>query len=126
MQDEISLRGMVFFGTHGANPEERALGQRFGVDLSVWLDLSAPADSDELADTISYSALYKLVRAEMEGEPSKLLEHLAGRILRKVLSSDHRIVRARVSVVKLNPPLKGSTAGEAAVTLERDRLWLGK
>jgi dihydroneopterin aldolase len=124
MQDEILLRGMVFFGRHGANPEETALGQRFGADLSVWLDVDQAARSDDLDDTVSYSALYKLVRAEIEGEPSKLLEHLAGRILHKVLASDPRIQIARVTVIKLNPPLKGSTTGEAAVTLERDRSWL--
>ncbi len=115
---------MVFFGRHGANPEETALGQRFGADLSVWLDLDQSTRSDDLDDTVSYSSLYKLVRAEIEGEPSKLLEHLAGRILRKVLTSDPRIQRARVTVVKLNPPLKGSATGEAAVTLERDHTWL--
>ena len=30
--DEITLGGLLFFGTHGVNPEETALGQRFGVD----------------------------------------------------------------------------------------------
>ena len=119
--DRIELSELVFFGTHGANPEENALGQRFGVDLAVWLDLSQAARSDELADTVSYSALYRLVRAEVEGEPSKLLEHLAGRILRSVLAHDPRIRKVRVTVSKLNPPLKGSAAGKASVTVERDR-----
>ena len=119
--DEISLRGLVFFGMHGVKPEEGALGQRFGVDLDVWLDLSQAALSDQLEDTVSYSALFKLVRAEVEGEPSKLLEHLAGRLLRKVLQHDPRIARARVTVTKLNPPIKGNVTGAAAVTMQRDR-----
>jgi dihydroneopterin aldolase len=123
-RDEISLSGMVFFGRHGVNPEETALGQRFGADLSVFLDLSKAGESDDLADTVSYSALYKLVRAEVEGEPSKLLEHLATRIVRKVLDHDDRIMEAQVRVTKLNPPLKGSTSGQAAVAIERDREWL--
>src|SRR5438270_12443456 len=107
--DEISLKGLVFFGKHGVNPEETELGQRFGVDLTIRLDLSAAARTDRLTDTVSYSTLYKLVRAEMEGEPSKLLEHLAGRLLGKVLEYDDRIVEAEVRVSKLNPPLKDST-----------------
>src|SRR5437016_883238 len=110
--DEIMLKGLVFFGTHGANPEETELGQRFGVDLAIRLDLSRAAATDDLADTVSYSAIYKLVRAEMEGEPSNLLEHLAGRLLSKVLAHDSRILEADVTVSKLQPPLKGSTAGE--------------
>src|SRR3954465_11859111 len=105
--DEIRLSGMTFFGTHGVNPEETLLGQRFGVDLSLWLDLSTAAATDDLNDTVSYSALFKLVRNEMEGEPSKLLEHLASRLINVVLQSDARIARVRVTVTKLNPPLKG-------------------
>ena len=118
---EIRLSNMVFFGTHGANPEETALGQRFAVNLSFWLDLSPAARTDQLADTVSYSAIYKLVRAEVEGEPSKLLEHLAGRILERALQFDGRIVRARVEVGKPSPPLKGSTTTEVSVVLERGR-----
>ncbi|HEX9987652.1 MAG TPA: dihydroneopterin aldolase [Chloroflexia bacterium] len=119
--DEIELRGLVFFGRHGVNPEETELGQRFSVDLSVWLDLSSAADSDDLNDTVSYSALYKLIRAEVEGTPSKLIEHVAGRILSKVLDHDPRISKARVAVGKISPPLKGSTIGEVYVRLERSR-----
>ncbi|HYP40720.1 MAG TPA: dihydroneopterin aldolase [Chloroflexia bacterium] len=119
--DEIELRGLVFFGRHGVNPEETELGQRFSVDLTVWLDLSNAAESDDLNDTVSYSALYKLVRAEVEGAPSKLIEHVAGRILAKVLDHDSRISKARVAVGKVSPPLKGSTTGEVYVRLERGR-----
>lgn len=123
--DEISLNGFLFFGRHGVNPEERALGQRFRVDLSIWLDLAEAALGDDIEETVSYAALYKLVRAEVEGEPSRLLEHLAGRILSAVLRHDKRINRARVTVIKTNPPLKGAGTGSAAVRMERDRRWLG-
>ncbi|HVG00451.1 MAG TPA: dihydroneopterin aldolase [Chloroflexia bacterium] len=119
---EIRLSKMVFFGTHGANPEETALGQRFSVDLSFWLDMSAASRTDQLEDTVSYSAVYKLVRSEVEGEPSKLLEHLAGRILDRILQFDARITRARVEVGKPSPPLKGSTTVEVSVVLERVRV----
>jgi dihydroneopterin aldolase len=119
--DEISLTGMVFFGTHGVNPEERALGQRFGLDLTLRLDLTAASESDDLADTVSYSAIYKLAKREMEGDPSNLLEHVAGRIARAVLAHDERIEQVRVKVSKLSPPLKGSTSGESSVTLVRSR-----
>jgi dihydroneopterin aldolase len=122
--DLITLRGLTFFGRHGANPEETSLGQRFGLDLTVWLDLSTAARTDHLDDTVSYSALYKLVRAEMEGEPSQLLEHLAARVLRVVLHHDPRIKEGEVTVTKLSPPLKGSTTGNVSITMRRDSGWL--
>ena len=120
--DKIELAGLTFFGTHGVNPEETELGQRFGLDLTLWLDAGKAAGSDAIEDTVSYSAIYKLVKREMEGEPSKLLEHLAGRIARLVLSHDTRIDRVRVKVTKLSPPLQGSTTGNVSVQITRNRL----
>jgi len=119
--DEIALSGMTFFGTHGVNPEETELGQRFGVDLSIWLDLRKAATSDDINDTVSYASLYKVVRAEVEGQPSKLLENLAWRVARAALAYDSRIEHVKVRVSKLSPPLKGSTTGEVAVCLTRSR-----
>src|SRR3954452_13554493 len=121
--DEIILSGLVFFGTHGVNPEETSLGQRFSVDLTLSVDLERAGQSDDLADTVSYSMIYKLVRAEVEGAPSKLIEHLAARVLRTVLRHDRRIVTAEVIVAKLNPPLKGNTTGQVGVSMRRDRSW---
>src|SRR4051794_17407585 len=61
--DKILLRGLVFYGFHGVNPEEQALGQRFRVDVTVWADLAPAAASDAVADTVSYATVYKRVRA---------------------------------------------------------------
>ena len=119
--DEIKLTNMVFFGTHGVNPEETVLGQRFGVNMSVWMDLGEAARTDDLDSTVSYAKLYKLARGEVEGTPSKLLEHLAGRIIARAFEHDPRIQRVRVEVSKPSPPIKGSTTVEVSVVLERAR-----
>ena len=119
--DEIRLEGLTFFGTNGVNPEETSLGQRFGVDGRFALDLTNAATSDKIEDTVSYAAIYKLVRSEVEGAPSQLLEHLAGRIITVVLSHDPRIQKATVTVTKLSPPLRGSATGSVSVTLVRAR-----
>jgi dihydroneopterin aldolase len=119
--DEISLAGLIFFGRHGVNPEEYILGQRFGVDASYWIDLTKAINSDDLNDTVSYAAIYKLLRAIVEGQPSKLLEHLAGRMAEAVLAHDERIGRVRIRISKLSPPIKGSTTGEVAVIVSRSR-----
>ena len=119
--DEIRLTGLTFYGYHGANPEETTLGQRFGVDATMSIDLSIAELSDVLNDTVSYSAAFKAIRHEVEGEPSKLLEHLAGRIARALLDLDERIAGVRVCVTKLTPPLKGSVTGSAGVCILRHR-----
>ena len=49
------------------NEEERVLGQPFEVDLEAELDLSAAGASDDIADSVSYTDLYRVVKRHMEG-----------------------------------------------------------
>ena len=119
--DRIILTGLQFYGFHGVNPEERSLGQPFVVDLEAELDLSVPASSDRLDDTVSYTELYRVVKAVMEGEPRNLLESAAGAIAREVLEQRPQIGAVRVRVQKPRPPIKGSVIGAAAVEIYRSR-----
>src|SRR5215211_8395558 len=84
--DEILLEGMRFYAYHGVNPEERSLGQRFIVDVVLAVDLRRAGQSDELANTVSYSAVYKVVRGIVEGEPRQLIEAVAEKIARAILA----------------------------------------
>ncbi len=119
--DRIVLNGLQFYGFHGVNPEERSLGQQFVVDLQAELDLSAPAASDRLEDTVSYADLYRAVKAVMEGEPRNLLESAAGAIVSRVLKEHPQIDAVRVRVHKPRPPIKGSVIEAAAVEIYRSR-----
>ena len=119
--DRIVLNGLQFYGFHGVNPEERSLGQQFVVDLQAELDLSVPAASDRLEDTVSYTDLYRAVKAVMEGEPRNLLESAAGAIVSRVLNEHPQIDAVRVRVHKPRPPIKGSVIEAAAVEIYRSR-----
>ncbi len=119
--DRISLAGMMFFAYHGARPEERTLGQRFVVDLDAWADLRAAGRSDALADTVSYSRIYRVVRDVMADEPANLLESLGERIAARVLAQFQPVSRVRVRVAKPAVAIAGSILREAAVTVDRAR-----
>lgn len=119
--DRIILTGLQFYGFHGVNPEERSLGQHFIVDLEAEIDLSVPAATDRLEDTVSYTALYRAVKTVMEGEPRNLLESAAGTIARHVLDQHSQIGAIRVRVHKPRPPIKGSVIEAAAVEIYRSR-----
>jgi dihydroneopterin aldolase len=111
---------MVFYGFHGMSAAEQELGQRFVVDLEVYLDLSAAGTSDSLDDTVSYTLLYKKVKEIMEGPSRKLLENAAETIARQVLD-DSDIDAVRVTIKKPEVPMKGSVLAYAAVEIFRDR-----
>ena len=120
MSDRIILEGMQFYGYHGVNPEERVLGQRYVVDLAADLDLSRAGESDRLEDTVSYSHIYRTVRAVMEGEPRNLLESAAQAIAVRVLA-EFPIEAVSVTVKKPNPPVRGSSIDVATVQIHRTR-----
>ena len=118
--DRIILNGMQFYGFHGANPEERALGQSYLVDLAVELDLRLAGNTDRLEDTISYTHLYRVVKSVLEGESKNLLEATAQSIADRLLA-DFPITGVRLQVKKPHPPVKGSVIEYAGVEIYRVR-----
>jgi dihydroneopterin aldolase len=97
---------MQFFAFHGVLPEEREEGNLFIVDFKGKYDIFAAMDSDELADTLDYGKIHHIVASEME-IPSKLLEHVAGRIARRIEREFPKIISFSISVAKQNPPVEG-------------------
>ena len=118
--DRIILEGIQLYGFHGANPEERALGQSYVVDLWVELDLSKPGKSDRLEDTVSYPQLYRAVQDVVAGESRNLLEAMAHDIATRVLA-DFPVEGVRVLLKKPRPPVRGSVIDNAAVEIYRRR-----
>jgi dihydroneopterin aldolase len=117
--DEILLEGMRFYAYHGVNPEEQALGQRFTVDVVLAVDLRRAGQSDELANTVSYSAVYKVVRGIVEGEQRQLIEAVAEDIAAAILTEFPRVARITVTVRKPEVPMKGSMLDAAGVRITR-------
>jgi dihydroneopterin aldolase len=115
--ETIELRRMEFFAFHGHLPEERLLGNYFYVDVTAEADLSKAIETDCLEDTVNYQQLYEAVKREME-IPSRLLEHVAGRIVRALYAAAPGIKRLSVKVTKQHPPLGGKTESAAVQIVE--------
>ena len=116
--DRIILSGLTFYAYHGVHPEERSLGQRFVVDVSLARDLRAAGASDDVNATTSYSAVYRTVKRVVEGPPCNLIEAVAERIAAAVLA-EHGGESVTVRVAKPWAPVKGMTDGLAAVEITR-------
>ena len=115
--DRIELRGLTVRGHHGVFAHERRDGQDFVVDLTVWVDLSAAAASDELADTLDYGSLAQRAAAIVGGEPLDLIESVAGRIADDVLT-DRRVRAVEVVLHKPQAPIPLQFS-DVAVVLHR-------
>lgn len=102
--DRITLTGLRVHGRHGVLEHERAHGQEFIVDATVWLDLGAAAATDQLSATMDYGALAQRAARIVGGDPCNLIETVAARIATDVLT-DHRIHAVEITVHKPKAPI---------------------
>ena len=108
----ISLRNVRFHAFHGVLPQERQVGGDFLVTVRVGYPLERAMETDHVGDTLDYSALYALVEREMS-EPSQLLEHVAGRIVKAITVSFPAVTSVDLELTKLNPPMGADCDGAA-------------
>ena len=115
--DRIRISGLRELGVHGVLPEEQVRPQPFEIDVELVVDVTAAGASDDLEDTVDYSAVCEAVSRVVSSEQYRLLERLATRIA-DVCRADPRVVSAIVEVRKLHPPVR-AMIDYVAVRVER-------
>ncbi|GGB51304.1 dihydroneopterin aldolase [Virgibacillus dakarensis] len=118
--DKIIINRMEFYGYHGLFPEENKLGQRFFVDVEIFLDLEKPGSSDCMEDSIDYGQVYETVKAIMEGEPKNLIEAAAEQVASELLAAFAKLTACTIKVTKPDPPIPGHYQS-VAVEIFRER-----
>jgi dihydroneopterin aldolase len=116
---KIQVKNIKLYAFHGCLNEEAKIGSDYRIDLEVKTNLQSSSESDELIDTVDYVHLNFIVKEEMAIR-SKLLEHVAKRILDRVLVELKTVKKATISVAKINPPIGGNVE-EVAVILSKKR-----
>lgn len=118
--DIIYFNGMEFYGYHGVFPEENKLGQRFLVDMELYLDLSLAGEKDQLDHTINYAEVYELCKTIVEGETYQLVEKIAQEIANRSLDQFPLLNEVMVRIIKPDPPIPGHYRS-VAVEIKRGR-----
>ena len=117
--DAIVLTGLRVRANHGVYDFERENGQDFVVDVTAWLDLAAPAASDDVAQTVHYGELAEEITDAVRRDPVDLIETVAERVAGVVLA--HPPVDAvEVTVHKPDAPIS-VPFGDVAVRILRER-----
>ncbi len=116
---KIIVKGIKLYAFHGCHEEEQRIGTNYEVDVTAETDLSLASKSDRLDETVDYVVIYDSVKAQM-AISSKLIEHVAKRIIDDLMVRIPMITNIKVSVAKLNPPIKG-VADRVVAELEETR-----
>lgn len=118
MIGRVALEGLEFHAFHGVYPHERESGNFFEVDIAVETDFSKAAAHDELAGTVNYELLFRIVKEEMD-RPSKLLESVAQKIVSHVMSEIPEVLQVEIKISKLNPPIGGKCRKSTVAIIEK-------
>jgi len=96
----VSLHGIKIHAPHGLYPQEYILGNKFEVDVDVWLPDVHPWP---FAD---YTLLRQIV-ADNFAQPGQLLETFVANIHAAIKAQIPVSEKVRVAVRKMHPPMPG-------------------
>ena len=112
----IGLEGMEFYAYHGVYEEERKIGGKYMVDVSVYTDATKAELNDDLDGTVNYEKIYEATKQNMQ-HPVKLIEHLARKIIDDIRLFVAKEDTIRIKIRKIHPPL-GAKAEASVVEIE--------
>lgn len=119
MTSYILLDNLRFFAHHGVGRQETIVGNEFTISLRLKVNIQRAMHTDNVADTVSYADVYELVKQEFS-VPSKLLEHVSGRIINKLFKSFPQIEEIEMKLIKRNPPM-GADIEAAGIEIKSKR-----
>jgi len=118
-KSHIILDDLRFYAYHGVSPQEQQVGNEYSIHLKLELDLTKASESDELEHTVSYAEVATAVKQEMD-IPSRLLEHVCGRIVNRLFRQFPPLQHIYIELYKRNPPM-GADIKYAGVSMECKR-----
>jgi len=117
MTHTIEVNDIRLYAYHGCLPEEGKIGGHYSVNIRVSTDFSSSTQTDNLADTVDYVLINKIVEEEMMIR-SKLIEHVGQRIIERLKKEVPCLISLHVKIIKHSPPIDGNVANVAIIIEE--------
>lgn len=112
----VSINRLQIYARHGVFPQETKVGNIFEVTVLLTIDATSAIMDDSLDGTVNYADAVEIIQQTMS-VPSKLLEHVAGRIIDALTTRFPNIISGEVTVAKPAPPISAQM-DSVAVTLK--------
>ena len=116
-KSRILIEDLKIFAKHGVLQEENVVGTYYLVNVEIEANIWKASQTDALEDTINYAEINEIIHQEM-AIPSKLLEHVIGRIFSKLEQNFPQITAMKIKLTKINPPMRGEMKG-ASIEMEK-------
>ena len=100
----ITIKDLEVYAKHGCFDEEKIIGANYQIDIWIEGDFTNAHKTDRLSDAVDYVTVADIAREEMMFS-SNLIEHVANRILERLLVNWKNIEMAGVKIRKLSPPM---------------------
>lgn len=104
--DKIIIKGLKVFAYHGVNPEEKAYGQNFILDITAYKNLKKAGETDNIDDTVSYAKILKTAVKVLNEDKYDLLEKVAQRVAQQIFLEFDSIKAIDVCLKKPEAPIK--------------------
>lgn len=114
--DRIIIKGAGFNCHIGVSEKERAKKQEIIIDAELFFDIPKNLN-DDVQNTVNYSDVHELIKNIAEKSQFKLIEALAEKIAKEILSSC-KIKKITVKIIK-PAAFKSKNAEYAAVEITR-------
>lgn len=103
--DKIIIKNLEVFSYHGVNPEEKILGQKFLVDVTLYTSIKKAGCDDNIESTISYSKAIKLLKKLMQEDKYNLLEKVATNLARGLFCEFKTLKKVKICLKKPMAPI---------------------
>ena len=98
--DKIFVKDLLVRGIIGINPEERIKLQDILINLVLYADTRAAAQTDDIEKAVNYKSITKRIIQHVEDSSDYLVEKLVNDIARIVLTEFEGVERVQVRVEK--------------------------
>lgn len=114
MNTFVELRKIRCYAYHGVAEQERRVGNDYEIYVKVKYPFFEAMETDDLDATLNYATLYEIIYREMM-IPSRLLEHVAGRIVRAIQVEFPLSEGGVLRISKQKPPISGDIEGASVI-----------
>ena len=100
--------------------KKKTLGQKFFVDVSLYLSLKKAGETDDLSCSVNYKEVYEIIKEIVTNKRFDLLESLAERICSEIFTVYPAVQKLQVRIKKPEAPVSG-LFDYFGVEIERER-----